>query len=91
MSNDPERDLVAICDLVKHPGWVLVCERFDKGLNEMRDLAMGPDTEDVLATRIRHAHAAAKVLHPVELAGTLEKKLRREATHAADADKAKEK
>ena len=63
MIANPERDLADIAALVQHPGFALLCERFDKRLDEERDNCM-EEADDIEAAKLRRAYGIAKTYHP---------------------------
>lgn len=79
-----ERELSQIRQLMQHPGWALVCARFDKGLADLTKAILDASTDDETATRLRHARASVLELAPAKLAAVIETK------HAAALKKAVE-
>lgn len=67
-----ERELSDIRQLMRHPGWALVCARFDKGLAQLKESVFDMKLDDETASRIRHSAAAVADMNPAALASAIE-------------------
>jgi hypothetical protein len=68
-------ELRAIQDLVKHPGWAVLCARHAKGVEDLTAAVLDVTKPDEIATRLRHTRAAVVELSPQVIADGLEKVL----------------
>ena len=67
-------ELAAIRDLMKHPGWAVLCAKHDLGVKQLTDQVLDVNQDDLMATRLRHARASVLALSPAKLAETIEAK-----------------
>jgi len=58
-----EENVGHLMELLRHPGFALLCQRFEKRTDELRDTCM-IEENDVEAAKLRRAYAAAKTMHP---------------------------
>jgi hypothetical protein len=65
VSANPEQDLAQLGDLLRHPGFALLCERFNRRMEDERDGCMNQEN-DVEAAKLRRAYQIVKTLHPAE-------------------------
>lgn len=74
--------------LEQHPGWRLVCARFELGLQQLKESAFDMKRSDEIALRIRHAGAVVPEFAPEVLAKEMATRLQNiinSATPKADA------
>lgn len=70
-----EVQLSHVRQLMQHPGWAVICERHAKGVRDLTDKILDANTDDEMATRLRHTRATVLELSPEKIATTLESKL----------------
>jgi hypothetical protein len=63
MSADPEQDIGHLHELLRHPGFALLCKRFEESRDKLRDNCMS-ETNDIEASKLRRAHENVKEMHP---------------------------
>lgn len=80
-------DLAAIRDLVKHPGWAVLCATHEKGVEQLTASALDVNASDETANRVRHARAVVLTLSPQAIADGLESKLLHRVKKATDETK----
>lgn len=79
-----ERELSQIRQLMQHPGWAVICARHAKGVEQLTAQILDANTDDLLATRLRHTRATVLELSPEQIATTLETKMAAVVKKAAE-------
>lgn len=63
MSANPEQDIGHLHELLRHPGFALLCERFDGKLNAQREACLDEEN-DIEAAKLRRAYQVVKTFDP---------------------------
>ena len=68
MSN--EAHISQLADISKHPAWALICDKFKRDHEAIRDASMGSD-DDKKANELRVAYRMVKEFNPEKMRDTL--------------------
>ncbi len=63
MSADPEQDIGYLNELQRHPGFALLCARFEDKLTSQREACLDEEN-DIEAAKLRRAYQVVKTFSP---------------------------